>query len=253
MKWWALVLAAGCAGNPGPQAATATATAAAPDTATAAEVVTVADAAAVPSKKPPGCQTTTAPGGCFHKCQPAPEVALPATPLPKPCADAFSGLLWATGDGKPPGPPTLQVELGAGDVDSGAFVPYGDGQWAPIVQGIQGGVHVWAALRVALPNATGPKVVVEVAGHAKLNCKVVATQLAGATKAQAIADPTKPGTFTTAKALVPGLAVAFEDKTGGPYCGQWVEVVVEVREPVTQQWGRASAVVRLFALDNLSK
>jgi len=219
-----------------------------------AEVAATGDAAqdaSKPSKKPLPCPNSAPPPACFHKCQPAPEVQFPVGPLPAKCAETTTGLIWDTPDGKAPGPPTLLFELGAGDVDTGAFVPYVEGQWAPIVEGVQGGIHVWAAARVKLPPGTPPKITLEIAGHSNLDCKPVATELAGTSKAIATADPSKPGWWTNARANVPGVPVAFEKNVAGPYCGQWIELVAEVRVPGTQNWGRGSVIVRLFDLDNL--
>ncbi len=207
--------------------------------------------ASKPSKKPPACKPSSDAGFCYHKCQPASDTKGPVQPLPAKCAESTTGLIWDTPDGKAPTPPTLQFALGAGDVDSGAFVPYNEGQWAPIVEGVQGGIHVWAAARVKLPPGTPPKVTLEIAGHSLLDCKPVATELAGTSKAIATADPNMPGWWTNARANVPGVPVAFEKNVAAPYCGQWIELVAEVRVPGSTTWGRGSVVLRLFDLDNL--
>ncbi len=204
-----------------------------------------------PSKKPAACKVSVEPVACYHKCQPAADAKAPSAAMPAKCAAATTGLIWNTPDGKAPTSPTLSFALGAGDVDSGAFTPYTEGQWAPIVEGVQGGIHVWAGVRVKLPPGSAPKVTLEVAGHALLDCKPVATELAGTSKAIATADPTLPGWWTNARANVPGVPVAFEKNVAAPYCGQWIELVAEVRVPGTTNWGRSSVVLRLFDLDNL--
>lgn len=218
------------------------------------------DAAPAPSKKPPACPVSSAPAACFHKCQPAANAATSAAPTVPQCPDSYTGLTWATPDGKPSQPASLSFAVGAADVDSGAFVPYQVGgaatPWAPIVEGVQGGVHVWAAIRVALPASTPTKVVLEVAGHVlmgdgKGGCQVVATELVGASKVMAVAEPGAAGWWTNASKLVPGVPVAFEQNVAAPYCGQWVRLVVEVREPKSGVWGRQTVDLRLWDLDNL--
>ena len=115
---------------------------------------------------------------------------------------------------------------------------------------------MWAAVRVPLPAGTPAKVVLEVAGHmlmgdGKGGCQVVATELVGASKVMAIAVADAPGWWTNASKLVPGVPVAFEQNIAAPYCGQWVRLVVEVREPKTGVWGRQTVDLRLWDLDNL--
>lgn len=218
------------------------------------------DAAAAPSKKPPVCPANSAPVSCFHKCQPAGNAAAPVTPSVPACGDAYTGLTWATADGKPSQPPSLTFSIGTSDPDTGAFVPYQIGgaatPWAAIVEGVQGGVHIWAAVRVPLPPGTPTKVVLEVAGHALMGdgaggCKVVATELVGTSKVMAVAEAGQPGWWTNASKLVAGVPVAFEQNVAAPYCGQWVRLVVEVREPKSGVWGRQTVDLRLWDLDNL--
>lgn len=162
-----------------------------------------------------------------------------------------SALVWSTTTGKPPTAATLPVEIGRGDPVVGTFVPYVNGQWLPIVEGIQGGIHLWAAVRLPLTGAA-PKFALDIGGQVRGDgCAIIGTQLASATKAIAQADPNHKGQWTTAKALVPGIPVAFAKNTAATYCGQWVTLYVEVREPKSQAWGHAAVQVRLFELDNL--
>ncbi len=267
-----LVLAGACASDPAAKAAAADAAGAAADAAAnavgdaakgdaaAAADAAGQDAAPVPSKKPPACPVNSAPVACFHKCQPAGNAAAPTVASVPQCPNSYTGLTWATADGKPAQAASLAFSVGRADPDTGAFVPYQVGgaatPWAPIVEGVQGGVHVWAAVRVALPAGTPAKVVLEVAGHALMGdgaggCKVVATELVGASKVMAVAEPGPAGWWTNASKLVPGVPVAFEQNVATPYCGQWVRLVVEVREPKSGAWGRQTVDLRQWDLDNL--
>lgn len=207
--------------------------------------------AASPSAAPPPCPPAAAPVACYHRCQPAADAPAPAAPKPAACAEEIAGLGWATGDGKPPGPPTLAVEIGAANPDTGAFEPYADGQWAPIVEGIQGGVHVWAAVRLPATGATA-KQMIEIAGRGYIDCNVVATALGGTGKTYALPDPHAPGTVSNASKLVPGVPIAFASPNSAAYCGQWLRLVVEARRANSAAWGRASVWLRLWAADNLS-
>ncbi|MSP92370.1 MAG: hypothetical protein EXR79_11295 [Myxococcales bacterium] len=188
-----------------------------------------------------------APKACFTACEPTAQSKVTgAGPVPDPKQCTFDpGLLWPKG---PTPPPTLTVELGAVHPKTGAFVPYQDGQWAPIVHGVQGGIHVWTALRTTLPGFQGAKATLEVGANSYLDCKNVATELAR--KPIAFADPSQPGTWTTASLLLPPTPVAFDENVPGPYCGKWIVLRAEVRLPGTQQWGHAVKVLRLYDLAN---
>ena len=189
-----------------------------------------------------------APKACFVACEPTAKSHVAAAgPPPDPKACTFDpGLLWPAG--APPPPTSLAVEIGAVHPKTGAFVPYQDGQWAPIVHGVQGGIHVWAALRTTLPGFSGAKATLEVGANSYLDCKNVATELAR--KPIAFADPSQPGTWTTASLLLPPTPVAFDENVPGPYCGKWIVLHAEVRLPGTQKWGQASRVLRLYDLAN---
>ncbi len=191
----------------------------------------------------------TADGLCVANGPPGPNRTVADAPKPEGCPPLEAVLMWPTPDGKPNKPPELQVELGTSDADTGAFVPYVDGQWAPIVHGVQGGIHVWAAVRTTLPGQKPVKTALAIAGKSFLACQPVAMELTGSTLVRP--DGTKPGTFTSASIAVPGEAIAFTGVLPGPYCGQWIVLEIEIRHPVTQQWGRASVLLRLYDAANL--
>lgn len=176
---------------------------------------------------------------------PAPDAATCSLP-PGPIG------AWTGPDGAAMGPPTLAVEVGVSDAKTGAFVPYIDGQWLPIVHGNQGGIHVWAAVRVALPDLTEVKAVVEVHGQLRMDCAVCSEPFPTSPKLKVHADELAPGTFTSASGGAPGLTVIFQPgPTGkqadsGHYCGRWLLLVFEARLPGQAAWGRAVRAVRLY-------
>lgn len=189
-----------------------------------------------------------------------PDVVDAATQAPQLCFDALPAETAAVVDVPPPdgagcdlkspmvawqvaGPPTLAVEVGVGDA-AGQFHPYLDGQWVPLAHGAQCGFHVWAAFRVTLPGSATAKQEVDAKGRAYSACGQVASSFEN--DASVHADPGAAGTVTNASALKPGLTVAFIDKSIQPLCGQWVRVVVEVRDPKSTAWGRGERLVRLY-------
>jgi hypothetical protein len=195
----------------------------------------------------PPCVESGEPKACWTACEPA-----QATPVqdvnqkPDPAKCSFeSSFQWLGGTAPKP---TLQVELGTVNPDTGGFSPYHDGQWAPIVHGVQGGVHVWATFRTDLPGFTGAKTALEVGGQAYLECQSVATELS--CKPVAFADPAMPGKYTTAAPQFPPTPVAFDQTIAGPYCGRWIVLYGEVRLPGTDKWGFATQVLRLYDLAN---
>lgn len=222
-----------------------------PDAAVVQDVADAGDVSAFDAHEihvPPDV-VVTADGVCPVNGPPGPNRTVVDAPKPAGCPPLEPVLSWSTPDGKPPQAPELQVELGTSHPETGAFVPYVDGQWAPIVHGVQGGIHVWAAVRTTLPEQKAVKATLTIAGQSFLACKQVATELTGTTLVRP--DGAKPGTFTSASIAVPGEAIAFSSDQPGPYCGQWIVLEVEVRHPVTLQWGRASVLLRLYDAANL--
>jgi hypothetical protein len=198
------------------------------------------------AKTPPDVQVTQD-GLCFVNGPPGPQRTVVEVPKPTGCPPLGPVLPWPTPDGAPPSPPTLDVELGTSEEQTGAFVPYVEGQWAPIVHGVQGGIHVWAAVRTTLPGQKPGKTTLTIAGKSLLECKPVAAELTGT----ALVHADLSGKWTSASVAVPGTPIAFVDTSPVPYCGQWITLEVEVRHPETLQWGRASVLLRLYDAANL--
>lgn len=267
-----LLLACACAGPAATADASAAADAAGTDTAADDSVADAAGSVDTPvtdapadaagdvspaALGPPSCPAGAPPKLCFTGCEPGPQTAVTplAKPDPKACPPATPQLVW-DGDGTAP-PPTMPVELGVSDPVTGVFVPYKDGQWAPIVHGVQGGIHVWAGLRAALPKSTPKppaKILVEMAGRSLLGCQPVAAELS--TKMFLFAEsgpppgPASAGWWSGASTLAAGVPVAFSENEPLPYCGKWIELRVEVRLPGTTVWGVGSTWLRLYDLAN---
>jgi len=194
---------------------------------------------------------------CFAFAPPGPDALVADIPEPDAaaCSDIVAPALpWeviAGPDVAPPqgggtgvGPPTLDIEIGVADAQTGAFVPYVDGQWVPIIHGAQGGVHVWGAFRVALDGITGQKIQLDCQGRTYIDCENTGTSFESKTFAHP--DDTKPGTWTNAQQTKPGLTVAFGSKEATPYCGLWIVLRVEVRHQQSNRWGMAEKVLRLY-------
>ena len=181
----------------------------------------------------------TAPQLCFD-APPADTAVVADVPAPDGAGcDLKSPMLsWDVG-----GPPSLVVEVGVADA-AGQFQPYQDGQWVPLSHGAQCGFHVWAAFRVTLPGGGTAKQEVDAKGRAYAACGLVGSSFENA--ASVHADSAVAGAVTNASALKPGLTVAFVDKSIAPFCGHWVHVAVEVRDPTSNAWGRGERLLRLY-------
>lgn len=142
--------------------------------------------------------------------------------------------------------PTLQLELGRSATGSGAFVPWEQGEWAPIRYGSNVGFHVTVALRVALPGETAAKVKLKVQARGNFECNETA---AGAAPVDWLhQDMEWDDAYTNADALSGGIWVRFpvSRDLSFRYCGIWLEIYVAVQEPASGAWGEGSRMVRLY-------
>ena len=183
-------------------------------------------------------------GLCFVGASPAADAFVLDVPAPSDCTCAPDPPTFFGSD--PIAAPTLSPELGYGDAATGAFVPYADGDWAPITHGPQGGIHVWAAFRAAIAGATEPKIKVMTRATSTIGCALAGVNLT--TAVLATPDAAVLGTYTNASAVAPGLQVAFPVWGGqsAAYCGQWLELHMQIRDPVSGAWGEVKRTVRLY-------
>lgn len=183
-------------------------------------------------------------GLCFVGAGPAADAFVLDVPAPTDCSCAPDPPTFFGSDPIPA--PTLSPELGYGDAVTGAFQPYNDGDWVPITHGPQGGIHVWAAFRAAFPGATDAKIKVMTRANSTIGCALAGVNLTTAVLASV--DTALPGTYTNASAAVPGLQVAFPVWGGqsAAYCGQWLELHLQIRDSVSGAWGEVKRTVRLY-------
>ncbi len=184
---------------------------------------------------------------CFHGAPPGPNANVADVPqadftkckLPTP---SFFGTTCVVPS------PTLKVELGTHNPVTGAFVPYVDNQWLPMVHGPQGGFHVYVATRVTIPWGAGfdpvVKLQAEIQGYA--GCKLAAAGKQPVLYAHA--EKLKTGVYTTASTTSAGTLVVFPVSSGLShlYCGIWLELVLRVRVFGTNKWGQATLTVRTY-------
>ncbi len=198
----------------------------------------------IDADKYPSDAGDTTPGYCFVG-PPAADAFVMDVPSPKDCPcppdppTAFFGT-------EPIPPAKLVVELGVGDDTTGAFKPYADGDWVPITHGPQGGVHVWAAFRVALAGAKDPKVKMQTRATSFVACALAGT--GNTAIVYATPDAALPGSYTNASAAMPGIQVVFPiwGNESSAYCGQWLELRMQVRDSVSGAWGEVRRTVRLY-------
>jgi len=148
--------------------------------------------------------------------------------------------------GQPMPAPSLVVELGTSNPQTGAFVPYEQGQWLRIVHGKQGGIHVDAAIRVVLPGEDRAKVKMQIFATGHFECKESAVGNSPIIWVRPDAELDEG--YTNASPVKPGVEVRFP-VTGFywyQYCGIWLDLRAAVRHPDSGAWGHTSRMVRLF-------
>ena len=188
----------------------------------------VFDAGARPVACPTGTGTTDPPA----RTMPAKD-ACPAETPP-----------WFEKDNPPA--PTLTLEAGVWDASNEVFVPWTDGQWAPIHWGMRMGAGVWTALRVQLPGETADKVELELSVPGLVDCKVVGTTVPKTASFRAMDG--EPGVYLHGNAFHPGACIlmAYKETDANAMCDRWMTIRAAVRRPGTGIWGEVVNVVRLY-------
>lgn len=209
----------------------------------------VADVPAVPSCVPldaanypiEGASVDAAPGVCFTNAPPT-DAAVADVPMPEHCPCAPDPPPFFGNTAVPA--PTLDIEMGVGT--DGTFAPYLDGQWVPITHGPQGGIHIWVAWRLVLPAHTEPKVKLLTRATSLISCALAGT--GSESMWYATPDAKLPGAYTSVSANHPGSAVIFAaaGSDSGIFCGQWLELRLQIHDPVTKRWGEVRRTVRLY-------
>lgn len=198
---------------------------------------TSGDAAALPDT----ASTTAAPGVCFKGAAPTGDVFVADVPrddsagcTPPPLPSAWFAEVPA---------PTLALTLGRGDA-AGTFIPYLDGDWAPIFYGPQGGFHLWAGFRTQLPGKTDASLLMDVQVWSESSCIKVASGLGSVATVLLGSDGNYSNVYTGAY----GLADAFFVPASSSrfYCGQWVTLHVRARLRDTGLWGESAVTVRIY-------
>ena len=180
-------------------------------------------------------------GACFHGAPPSPDAYVADIPEPSSAQCQWTAPKFFPD--KAPAP-SLKVEVGTHDPATGAFVPYSDGQWLPMVHGPQGGFHVFAAIRVQLPGQSAAVVKMQSEAIGWIDCKEVAL----GQQPVIFVKPDKGGGYTTATLSHAGTLVIFpvQSKDSWQYCGKWIELMVRVKDVVSGAWGQTHLTVRLF-------
>lgn len=180
-----------------------------------------------------------APGTCFHGAPPAADAYVAPLPAQPSCPDVPPDFF----DDAPVPPPTLKVEIGQLDAATRAFVPYGEGGFAPIVHGVQGGIHVWAALRVTIPDlsACSLRVSAQIRGYRQCFYAGNAAERTPPLVVQA------PGVYVTPPDFqAPAVVFKYIATDSGELCGDVEELRAQVRLPGSDRWGEGRVRVRLY-------
>lgn len=140
--------------------------------------------------------------------------------------------------------PTLTLAAGPGLSDSDEFVPWQDGQWAPIHLGMRGGVGVWTALQVKLPGETADKVKLLIDVPGIIDCGQAGLTLQPMVWFAKVPD--QPGVYHYGGDHTPGACIQLMTKKSHGMCNEWLTIHAAVRLPATDKWGHARYVVQLY-------
>ena len=172
-------------------------------------------------------------GTCFHGAPPVGDAFVAPLPAQPSCPDVPPDFF----DDAAIPPPTLQVEIGQLDEVTHAFTPYAEGGFAPVVHGAQGGIHVWAALRVHDPDLTtcSRRVSAQIRGYRQ--CFYVGNAAERTPPLVQVA----PGVYETPPGFqAPAVVFKYLATDSGELCGQ----VEELRAQVDSNGSRLSLLVR---------
>ena len=210
------------------------------DTALDVDVEDAGDAALADST-----EDDAGPQTCFVNAPPGPDASVADVPQPDFSACTLGPPSFFKA-GETIAKPSLKVELGTHDPTTGAFVPYVDDQWLPMVHGPQGGFHVFLATRVTLPGVSEAFVKLQGESLGYAGCKPAA--IGKQPVMYANPDTTVANAYTTATKTSAGTLVIFPVPSGLShlYCGIWLELVVRVRQFGSDAWGESNLTVRLY-------
>jgi hypothetical protein len=188
--------------------------------------------------------------GCYADVTMAPDIA--ACPLaPNPTGAAPPDVVLP----EPPSPlglfpettcvptPTLQIAMGFTPLATGLFQPYLEHGWAPVVIGVQGGIHVPLAFSVVLPGIEEAKVKLKLHAAVTMDCGEVAIGPPSIVAVQAAAPE-----FAYKSNF--DLQIRFTGKHpfDAPfYCGKWVRVGLQVQDATSGAWGQVTRTVQLYS------
>ncbi len=221
------------------------------DSGSTAETSTAGDASKLQCDLPyavakrPASKAEIDPTVCFRGAPPSVDAKVATLPMPDPACCAPVKPLFFKGDAAPP-EPTLQVELGVSNPLTGGFIPYEQGRWVPIITGVQGGIHVDAAVRVVLADETAPKVKLQIQARGYFGCKEAAVGNAPVIWVRPDADLDQG--YTNASPFKAGVEVRFPVTAAlwYQYCGIWLELRMAVLHPASGKWGETATMVRLY-------
>jgi hypothetical protein len=183
--------------------------------------------------KRPSSKAEIDPTVCFRGAPPSVDAEVATLPRPDPACCAPVKPLFFKGDALTP-EPTLQV------------IPYEEGRWVPIITGVQGGIHVDAAVRVVLAGETAPKVKLQIQARGYFGCKEAAVGNAPVIWVRPDADLDQG--YTNASPFKAGVEVRFPVTAAlwYQYCGIWLELRMAVLHPASGKWGQTATMVRLY-------
>lgn len=177
------------------------------------------------------------PGTCFRGKPPAPGTYVIGIHDAPTCTTSENTLFPS-----PPPPATLHPELGRND-STGAFLPWHDGDWAPVFHGFQGPfLHVATRFRVQVPGHDACRVDLDTATFASIDCigQGESRQLSRTVwqSPELFTGPGRNDEILTILNLKP--------QDSWQYCGQVLDLRLLVRIPATDTWGEGHVRLRLY-------
>ncbi len=163
--------------------------------------------------------------------------------LPMTCTTTLP--TWYSGQQAPK--PTLALELGTYNMETGKFDPLIDGQWAPMHTGMRGGAGVWVVYRVQLPASSPDEVKLFVDGDGLIGCEPVAVTVTSMMKFVRVPGP--GNYWVNATPAFPGGAcvlLGLGSSKAKDVCGQFLTVHAAVGLKDKTAWGQVDRTVRLY-------
>ncbi|MBI5609470.1 MAG: hypothetical protein HY902_11380 [Deltaproteobacteria bacterium] len=178
---------------------------------------------------------------CFHVAPPGADAWVADVPAPAAVCAEVAPPEWF--DGQPLPPPTLDLKVGWRDA-AGAWHPYNNGDWVPLLTANQGGFHVELVPVATVPGQTAAALGLQLQSFTLFGCEQIGNAATAMSTFVQTTGPEGEYTLDPAKQVftIFGTGIGNIDK----YCGIWIHVYWRVRVKGSNQWGEAVRLLRTY-------